>query len=65
MSFWVGMSAGDLVDRVRTTMPLDNPGSLNAAAAIDIVAFVLQSNRFPAGSQELTSDTIRKVTIRR
>jgi cytochrome c len=65
VSNWTGLKVGDLVDRVRNTMPLDNPGSLGTAAATDIVAFMLQANRFPAGAQDLTSESFRTATIAR
>ncbi len=31
-----GQTAGDLVHRIQTTMPLDNPGTLNMATVTDI-----------------------------
>jgi cytochrome c553 len=65
MANWLGQDVGALVDRVRTTMPLDNPGSLSSSAATDIVAYMLQANNMPAGSQELTSQSIRTITIQR
>ena len=51
-----GQTAGDLVHRIQTTMPMDNPGSLNAATVADIAAFILQSNGLPAGNAELPAD---------
>jgi hypothetical protein len=51
-----GQSAGDLVHRIQTTMPMDNPGTLSMATVTDIAAFILQSNGAPAGSTELPSD---------
>jgi len=44
-----------LFDRVRTTMPQGNPGSLRAQDYLDLIAFILQANNFPAGSHELTT----------
>ena len=46
-------------------MPADRPNSLPAQTYRDIVAFILQANKFPAGEQELASDTeaLRKVLI--
>ncbi len=51
-----GSSVADLTNRVRTTMPMDNPGHLDNATTTDIVAFLLQSNQVPAGGSELSSD---------
>jgi S-disulfanyl-L-cysteine oxidoreductase SoxD len=51
-----GQTAGDLVHRIQSTMPMDNPGSLNAATTADIAAYILQSNGLPAGNAELPAD---------
>ena len=53
---WDGQSLGDLVDRIRTSMPADNVGSLNTQASTDIVTYLLQANKFPAGTDELKAD---------
>ena len=50
---WDGLSVGDLFDRIRITMPADRPGSLPRQEIIDILAFVLNANQFPAGDTEL------------
>ena len=34
-------------------MPQDKPGSLNARAYVDVVAYLLQANKFPSGTREL------------
>jgi plastocyanin len=48
---------GDLVNRVRTTMPQSSPNSLTAQAYFDIVSYILQANGAPTGSQELLLDS--------
>ena len=48
-----GLTVGDLFDRIRTTMPLNNPGGLSRDQYAEILAFVLKSNGFPAGDKEL------------
>jgi mono/diheme cytochrome c family protein len=53
---WDGQTLGDLVDRVRTSMPADNVGSLNTQSATDIVSYLLKANKFPAGADELKAD---------
>jgi mono/diheme cytochrome c family protein len=53
---WNGQTAGDLFSRIKTTMPLDAPGSLGAPAASDVEAFILARNGFPAGQAELPRD---------
>ena len=53
---WEGQSVGDLADRIRTSMPQDDIGSLNTQMSVDIVAYLLQANNFPAGQEELKAD---------
>ena len=53
ISHYNEMSLGDLFDRVRTTMPMDNPQSLGREEYADILAFLLKANSFPAGEQAL------------
>jgi mono/diheme cytochrome c family protein len=48
-----GLTLGDLFERIRTTMPLNNPGALSRDQYSNILAFVLKSNGFPAGPREL------------
>ena len=61
LQHWEGRSLGDLFDRIRTTMPQSNPGSLSGEAYLDIIAYLLQSNDFPAGKEELknTPESLR------
>jgi cytochrome c len=56
LSDWTGLTASDLFDRIHKTMPADSPGSLSEAASTDIMAFILSSNKFPAGTKELGHD---------
>jgi cytochrome c553 len=62
---WGDMSVGALLERTRTLMPLDRPNSLSSESYRDIVAFLLQSNKFPAGQDELESDpqALRQIPI--
>jgi mono/diheme cytochrome c family protein len=48
-----GLTVGDLFERMRTTMPLNNPGGLSRDQYADILAFMLKSNGYPAGEREL------------
>jgi mono/diheme cytochrome c family protein len=55
--FWKSFAqktVGDLLEFVSTYMPNGNPGSLNKAVYADIVALILKSNGFPAGTTELS-----------
>lgn len=53
MSNWNGLTVGDLFERIRKTMPQNAPGKLNKQDTADILAYVLQFNKFPDGKAEL------------
>ena len=53
---WNQQSLGDLFDRIHATMPADAPGSLSLPDTADVIARVLQLNKFPAGQKELPTD---------
>jgi mono/diheme cytochrome c family protein len=61
---WDGQSVGDLFERMRVSMPADHPGSLSREQNADILAFLLKSNEFPAGNNELKGDTAALNQIR-
>jgi mono/diheme cytochrome c family protein len=65
MSMWKGQTAFDLYDKMRSEMPMDNPGSLTQKSYIDVVAFMFKSNAFPTGSNELDAkdDTLKQIKI--
>lgn len=52
---WNGQSVGSLVELTRTTMPSDGPGKLSRQQCIDIIAYLLTANGFPAGKNDLGS----------
>jgi mono/diheme cytochrome c family protein len=54
---WNQQSLGDLFDRIHATMPADAPGSLSLPDTADVIARVLQLNKFPVGQKELPTDT--------
>jgi mono/diheme cytochrome c family protein len=47
---------GNLYSYIRTSMPRDEPGTLSAVMAADILAYVLAENGFPAGPRDLPAD---------
>ena len=53
---WVGRTAFDLFDQLKTTMPDDSPGSLSPQQYVDIVAYILKINGYPAGADSLSTD---------
>src|ERR1700730_11043510 len=65
-AFWKSFAqktVGDLLEFVSTYMPNGKPGSLDETTYKDIVALVLKSNGFPAGTTELGSNTTASVQI--
>ena len=64
--FWKSFAqktVGDLLEFVSTNMPNGSPGSLSESTYRDIVALMLKSNGFPAGTTELRRDTVANVRI--
>jgi mono/diheme cytochrome c family protein len=56
LGVWAAPPLSDLYDKIHNTMPADKPGSLTPAQTVDIVAFVVQANKFPAGRAALGPD---------
>jgi mono/diheme cytochrome c family protein len=54
---WNDLSLGDLFERIRTSMPQNNPGSLSRQQNADILAFILSKDSFPPGETELPTQT--------
>ena len=44
---WGGRSLWELASKIRNTMPANAPGKLTPAQSADLVAFVLQTGKFP------------------
>jgi S-disulfanyl-L-cysteine oxidoreductase SoxD len=64
--FWEGFtqkSVADLLTFVSTNMPNGQGGTLPAAAYNDLVALILKSNGFPAGTTELAPEAVTGVQI--
>jgi hypothetical protein len=65
-AFWKSFAqktVGDLLEFVSTNMPNGAPGSLSESTYGDIVALILKSNGFPAGTTELGRDSTADVQI--
>lgn len=60
---WNGLSAGDLFERLRISMPEGNPAGMSLAQKADVLAFILSKNDVPAGAEELANRTNRLRTI--
>jgi len=53
---WNGRPLSDLFDKVRKTMPRDDPGKISANENADILAYLLQFNQFPSGKKDLPAE---------
>jgi mono/diheme cytochrome c family protein len=53
---WVGRSVSDLFEKIKDTMPANEPGTLTPAKSADLVAYILKLNDYPTGAADLPSD---------
>jgi mono/diheme cytochrome c family protein len=54
---WRGRSVDELFQRIKLTMPQTAPQSLSDTTYVDLVAFLLDSNGFPTGLEDLRPDS--------
>lgn len=60
---WSGKRLGERFETIRDTMPPGNANSLGDKTYMDILAFILQSNEFPAGDRELVPETAKAIVF--
>ena len=62
---WNGLTLGDLFERIRKSMPLNDPGKLTAQQNADVVAYLLKFNDFPVGKVELPhqAEALKQIRI--
>jgi S-disulfanyl-L-cysteine oxidoreductase SoxD len=62
---WPEKSLFDVYDIIRNYMPEDAPGSLTPQQTRDIVAYILKTNKLPAGKMELSAvdDDLKKIRL--
>ena len=53
LSNWNGLTLDVLFERIRASMPSDNPARVGRQPKADILAFILTMNSFPPGKAEL------------
>jgi len=53
---WDFQNVNQLFTEIRTRMPRNNPSTLGDDTYLDLVAYILAANAFPAGAQGLTRD---------
>ena len=50
---WSGLTVGQLFERLRISMPQEDPAAVTRSEKADILAFMLRANEFPVGDREL------------
>jgi alcohol dehydrogenase (cytochrome c) len=63
MNMWRNRPTSDLFTRIRTSMPISNPGSLSDQDALDLVAFILQANGATPSTQKLTTPVLDPIGV--
>jgi S-disulfanyl-L-cysteine oxidoreductase SoxD len=48
---------------IRERMPASQPGSLDEATYLDILAYILQRNEYPSGAAALTAETVKSIQV--
>ena len=61
---WTGRPLTELVTLIALTMPNDGSAVVTEEEAVDLVAYILQQNGYPAGSKPLTKETASAVLAR-
>ena len=56
LGVWSGRNVWELYDKIQSTMPGNNPGTLKPQQLADVVAYILKANEFPAGTTEINND---------
>jgi hypothetical protein len=62
---WKGKTVAEVLEQIRSAMPLDSPGSLNDQTYLDILTFIFQFNGAPSGNQKLEPNlpALREIVI--
>ena len=60
---FAGKDLKTLFTRIAATMPRNAPGSLADNVNLDILAYVLKENGFPAGARELTAEALGGIRV--
>ena len=65
MSNWNGLTVGDLSERIRLSMPPDNPDKMTQQQRVDIISLILNANGLPSGQKELDTrvEFLRQIKI--
>lgn len=63
LSNWSGLTIGELFDRIRISMPPTTPNAVTPKEKVEIIAYLLKADGFPAGTTELptTVDALKAI----
>jgi len=60
---WSGRPLAELAGQIQKTMPFDQPGSLSRLQTADLVAYMLQVGKFPAGQADLSDTSLAQAVM--
>jgi mono/diheme cytochrome c family protein len=60
---WESETLNALFTKLKNTMPRNNPGSLTEEVYLDLLAYILQANTFPAGGEALKAETLDGIAV--
>lgn len=62
---WESRSVGEFFEKVATTMPALDPGSLKPEQNADVVAYILSYSKYPAGAADLatSAEPLKQIQI--
>jgi S-disulfanyl-L-cysteine oxidoreductase SoxD len=60
---WREDALESLYSNIKRSMPRNAPGSLETATYLDIVAYILQQNGFPAGVSDLSPGNLKSIQV--
>jgi mono/diheme cytochrome c family protein len=63
LSAWSARPLANLVDKIEKTMPFNLPATLSRQQSTDLVAYILQVGKFPAGQTELSEALLAQVVF--
>ena len=64
MGTWEDRTAGELFEKIKSSMPAVAPGTLTPEQSVDLVAYLLSVGQYPPGSTELPAAPEELETIR-
>ena len=65
LATWRSRSVGAIFEKIQSSMPPDQPGSLGPQKSSDVLGYILAVNKLPAGNTELSnkSDALRQTLL--